>query len=168
MHIIKPGLLPIFVCVSCSLFAQKGVNSVYSAYGIGDYKMRAPNSWLGMGNVGVAIQSQNAINEINPASFGWIGKDKFLLDFTLSGLSTKYLNEKTNTQAGDFSISRIAMGLQVVNPVKTVFGLRRFSQVEYYTTATREVAGVPGKLSSEVEGNGGLVPIIHGQCNCIK
>lgn len=155
---------------SCNLRseAQKGLNSIYSAFGIGDYKMRDPNAYSGMGNAGVALPSLYTINEMNPASFGWLGKDRFLLEVGLAGLSTKYSNERENISAGDFTISRIALGMQVVNPVRTVIGLRRFSQVEYYTTANRDVAGTYDKIESQVEGSGGLYQVYMGNSFVIK
>lgn len=142
--------------------AQKGLNSIYSAYGIGDYKMRDQNAYLGMGNAGVAMPSQYSVNEMNPSSFAWLPKDNFRLEVTLGGLSTKYINENINTAAGDFTISRIALSMQVINPLRTVIGLRRFSQVEYYTTSTREIAGSTEKLSTSIEGNGGLYQVYAG------
>ena len=159
---LRPFIFVLLLFYAPVVMCQKGLNSIYSAYGIGDYKMRAPNTWLGMGNVGVAIPSQNAINEINPGSFGWIPKDKFQLEITLGGSSNRYVNEYVNTQAGDFSIARAAIGLQVVNPIKTVIGLRRFSQVEYYTTLNRQIAGSATNLKTDVEGNGGLYQLYMG------
>jgi hypothetical protein len=148
--------------------SQKGLNSIYSAYGIGDYRMRDANAYSGMGNVGVAMPSQFSINEINPASFGWLNKDRFTFEAGFSGLSTNYTNEKVNISAGDFSISRMALGMQLINPLRTVVGLRRFSQVDYYTTATRDIAGTNQQLLSEVEGNGGLYQVYMGNAFTIK
>jgi len=149
-----------------TVVGQRGINSVYSAYGIGDYQMRDQNAYMGMGNVGVAMPSSYSVNETNPSSFAWLPKDNFRLELTLGGISTRYINQNVNTAAGNFSISRIALSAQVIDPVRTVIGLRRFSQVEYYTTASREIAGVETDLFSEVEGSGGLYQIYAG--NAIK
>jgi hypothetical protein len=138
------------------------VNAIYSAYGIGEYKMRDANAYLGMGNAGVALPSQYSVNEINPSSFAWLPKDNLRLEVTLGGLSTRYINENVNTAAGDFSISRIALSMQVINPLRTVIGLRRFSSVEYYTTSLREIAGTTNKLQTTIEGNGGLYQVYAG------
>lgn len=154
------------VLFSKGTLAQKGINSIYSAYGIGDYQLRDQNANMGMGNVGVAMPSFYSVNETNPASFAWLPKDNFKLEMTLAGLTTNYLNEKVNTQAGNFTLSRIALSAQVVNPVRTVIGLKRLSQVEYYTTSYREIAGTEDKLFSEVEGNGGLYQVYAG--NALK
>ncbi len=152
---------------SGSLLAQKGINSIYSAYGIGDYQMRDPNSFTAMGGAGVAVPSQYSINELNPSSFAWLPQNNFRLELGLSGISTRYSNEYVNTTAGDFSISRIAFAAQVLNPIQTVIGLRRFSRVEYYTQSlSREIEGSGNQLLSDVEGNGGLYQVYAG--NALK
>ena len=142
--------------------AQKGLNSIYSAYGIGDYKIRDPNAYLGMGNVGVAMPSVFSVNETNPSSFAWMPKNNLGLEITFGGVSAKYINEKTNISAGDFTIARIALALQVVNPLRTVVGLRRFSQVEFYTTSVRELSGTTEKMPTDIEGSGGLYQFYIG------
>jgi len=154
------------VLIAAESRAQKGLNSIYSAYGIGDYRMRDQNAFLGMGNTGVALPSEYSINEINPSSFAWLPKNNLRLELTLGGLSTKYVNENTNTSAGDFTFSRVALSAQLVDPIRTVIGLRRFSQVEYYTTSFRDIAGTNDKISSAVEGNGGLYQFYIG--NALK
>lgn len=164
----RKKLFSLFVMqvVLLSGFGQQGINSIYSAYGIGDYQMRDKHAYTGMGAVGVALPSQYSVNETNPASFAWLPKDNFKLEITLAGLSTKYINEQVNTTAGNFTISRVVFSAQVVNPVRTVIGLRRFSQVEYYTTSSRQMAGTEDKLASEVEGIGGLYQVYAG--NALK
>ena len=139
-----------------AVHAQKGINSIYSAYGIGDYRMRDQNSFLGMGNVGVAMPSQSTLNETNPASFGWLPKNKFMFEVTFGGLSTKYITNNVNISAGDFTISRVALGFQLVKPLWTVVGLRKFSSVNYLTTNSHNIAGSVSGYSSTIEGNGGL------------
>ncbi len=139
-----------------SAYSQKGLNSIYSAYGIGNYNMRDENANMGMGSVGVAMPSQGTLNEMNPASFAWLPKNKFMFEVSLGGVSTKYITDNVNISAGDFTISRIALGFQLVKPVWTVFGLRRFSDVDYETTNTTSIGGTNTSYTSTIEGKGGL------------
>ncbi|MBL7736737.1 MAG: hypothetical protein JNL51_14865 [Chitinophagaceae bacterium] len=141
---------------------QEDPNSIYSAYGIGDYRMRDQNAYMGMGNVGVAMPSTYSINEINPSSFAWLPKDNLKLELTLGGLSSRYINENVNAAAGDFTISRVALSAQFIGAVRTIVGLRRLSQVQYYTTASRGIAGTETNTTNDVEGNGGLYQIYTG------
>jgi len=149
----------IIIFAAQTVHAQKGLNSIYSAYGIGDYRMRDQTSLLGMGNVGVAMPSQNTLNEMNPASFGWLPKNKFMFEVGFGGVSSKYITNNVNIAAGDFTISRVALGFQLVKPLWTVIGLRRFSTVNYLTTNTHNVAGSNTSYSSTIEGNGGLYQV---------
>ncbi|MBA4165983.1 MAG: hypothetical protein H0X41_00265 [Chitinophagaceae bacterium] len=149
-----------------TLHAQKGLNSIYSAYGIGNYNMRDQNANTGMGNVGVALPSQGTLNETNPASFAWLPKNKFMFEVSFDGLSTKYMTTDVNISAGDFTISRVALGFQLVKPLWTVFGLRKFSSVDYLTTNTHDIAGTNSGYVSTIEGNGGLYQVY--MANSIK
>ncbi|MEO8582425.1 MAG: hypothetical protein ABI415_01440 [Flavitalea sp.] len=158
----------ILICAANSVHAQKGINSIYSAYGIGDYRMRDQNAYVGMGNVGVAMPSQYSLNETNPASFGWLPKNKFMFELTLGGLSTKYISDNVNISAGDFTISRVAVGMQVIKPLWTVIGLRKFSSVDYFTTGNHEIAGTTENYPSTIEGTGGLYQIYLSNAIKIK
>ena len=149
----------IIIFVAQAVHAQKGLNSVYSAYGIGNYNMRDENANTGMGNVGVAMPSQGTLNETNPASFAWLPKNKFIFEVSLDGISTKYTTKDVNISAGDFTISRVALGFQLVKPLWTVFGLRKFSSVDYLTTSNHDIAGSPAGYTSTIEGNGGLYQV---------
>lgn len=160
-----PLLCPALLC-SAVCCAQKGINSIYSAYGIGDYQLRDQHANMGMGNLGVAMPSIYSINETNPASFASLPRNHFKFELTLGGLSTTYVNEKVNIQAGNFSISRAAISAQLIDPLRTVIGLRRLSQVEYYTTSSRPIAGTENESFTQVEGNGGLYQIYAG--NALK
>jgi hypothetical protein len=152
--------------VTQAVQAQKGLNSVYSAYGIGNYNMRDQNSFMGMGGVGVAMPALNTLNETNPASFGWLPKNKFMFEATFEGISTKYITDNVNISAGDFIVSRVALGFQLVKPLWTVIGLRKFSTVNYLTTNTHDIAGTTTGYTSTIEGNGGLNQIY--MANAIK
>lgn len=151
--------LLLIVLAGQPVIAQKGINSIYSAYGVGNYNMRDQNSFTGMGNVGVAMPSQATLNETNPASLGWLPKNKFMFEVSFDGLSTKYVTDNVNITAGDFTISRVALGFQLIKPLWTVVGLRRLSTVSYLTNNTIGVAGSSISYNSTIEGNGGLYQV---------
>lgn len=149
-------------------YAQKGINSIYSAYGIGDYNLLDRNAYSGMGGVGVALKSDKSLNLVNPASFSAISNNKFMFDLSFSGSSVRYINENGNRPAGDFDIGRAAIGFNLIKPIGTVFGLQRYSNVEYFTVTTKDIAGTTDKLRDEINGTGGLNQLFLGNAVTIK
>lgn len=142
--------------VSNASEAQKGLNSIYSAYGIGDVELRDYNPYSGMGGVGVAMGSEKTLNSLNPASFATLQKNKFMFELSFAGKSATYINENQRIPAGDFSVKRAAFGISLFKNVGTVIGLKRYSTVEYLTVGNRYVLGTDSKLEEEIEGSGGL------------
>lgn len=138
------------------LFAQGGLNNIYSAYGIGDVELRDKNGYAGMGGVGIALPSGSTLNDLNPASYAHFPYSRFMFELSLGGRSSNYISSTSRTSGADFSIQKAAMGFSLFKNLGTAFGLRRYSTIDYRTNSNRFVVGTDAKLASQINGSGGL------------
>ena len=72
-----------------SVFAQSGINSPYSRYGVGILSDRSTTFGKAMGGIGVGMRNLNTINTINPASYSTVDTLTFIADM---GFSLQYVN----------------------------------------------------------------------------
>lgn len=155
---MQKNSVPLFLALlfTITAFSQSGLNSIYSAYGIGDVQVRDYNGYGGMGGLGVALPSVTTLNDLNPASYAYLPSNRLMLELSFGGKSVNYTNSTQNISAGDFTIQKAAMGLSLFKNLGTSFGIKRYSSVDYLTSGNLYVIGTDSKLSSEIEGNGGL------------
>lgn len=146
----------ICLCAGTASMAQKGINSIYSAYGIGDVDLRDHSGYYGMGGIGVAMPSDNTLNNLNPASYSVLPRSKYMLDLSFGGKSVTYVNETQNIPAGDFTISRASFGMSLFKNWGAAFGLKRYSNIDYFTEGTRSIEGTTVQLTDQIQGSGGL------------
>lgn len=137
-------------------YAQPGINSIYSAYGIGDVSVRENNGYASMGGVGVAMPSNKLLNGNNPASYSTIPYGSYVMELSFSGLSIQYKNQTQTFKANDIVVNGAAFGFNISKKIGAAVSLKRFSTVEYYTLADRYVSGTVSKLSEDITGSGGL------------
>lgn len=149
-------LLIFFLAVGAMAVAQNGLNSIYSAYGIGDVQLRDYNGYGSMGGLGVAMPSITTLNEMNPASYGSLPSNRLMLELSFGGKSVNYISNTQRFQAGDFNIQKAAMGISLLKNWGTSFGIRKYSTVDYMTKGTRYLIGTDSKLESVIDGTGGL------------
>ncbi len=148
--------------------AQHGLNSIYSAYGLGDYYIRDNNAYYGMGQLGVALKSDKTINDLNPASYSSIQGGRFMLDVSFGGSAVQYVSDKENHSAGDFTFKRAAIGFNVIKNWGSVVGLRRYTDVNYLTIGQKSIDGAATQIPISIEGSGGLNQAYFGNSFLIK
>lgn len=153
---MRTGALMLFMLVTALRSWSQNLNSVYSAYGIGDLELRDHNAWYGMGGAGVALSSGRTLNELNPASYAEFPSSRLLVELSLGGASVDYSSGGEQTTGGDFSIRKAALGFSVFKKLGASVGLKRYSSVNYLTTGTRYTQGSDTQLESTIEGSGGL------------
>lgn len=149
------GLL-LLLCVQAKAQSSKGVNSLYSAFGIGDLDEHDYTRNYGLGSAGIARPSLFYLNELNPASYSAIPKQNFMFDVSLLGRSVSYTGSNTSQSALDGAIRRLAVGFKVNNRWGVSLGLTPYSTVDYKVTADRYVAGSDAAIKAVTEGTGGI------------
>lgn len=136
--------------------AQKGVNSIYSAFGIGDLEEKDYSRNFGVGSSGIARGSVSFLNELNPASYGRLPMETFFFEASLSGKSIQYNGTNLNQNAGDVNFKRFAMGFKASKMWGVSLGIMPYSRVDYKLLNTRYVEGTTQGIRNAVEGTGGI------------
>lgn len=149
------GLCGLMLLFGAKAMAQSGINSLYSAYGIGDQEEKDYTRNYGLGSSGIARRSDLYLNELNPASYSAIPRQHFIFDVSLRGQSATYKDASSlNQTAGDVNIRRVALGFRASNRWGISAGFGAFSTVNYKLTSTTYVDTSP-QLTTK-EGNGGI------------
>ena len=142
--------------VSERTMAQARISSPYSRYGVGElWQNHYSVTLAGMGNVGLAIRSNNFLNIKNPASYTGFDSTSFLFDVSVLGMYTTLKTTKISQNADYGSLGYILFGTPVTKWWRATFGLIPFSNVGYYVTEEKIVDDV-GKVQFIYEGSGGL------------
>jgi hypothetical protein len=135
--------------------AQNGINSLYSAYGIGDLEQRDYTRNFGVGSTGIARRSEAYLNELNPASYSAIPRQNFMFDVALRGQIATYKDAgNLNQHAGDLTFRRLAMGFKVNNRWGMSLGFSPFSTVDYKLNTKTTVGNQ--LENTTLEGSGGI------------
>lgn len=154
-RVVAIGMM-VMVGTADMVYGQHGVNSIYSAYGVGDYQLRPAGLLSGMGGTGIALDASNTINILNPAGAASVPRNKFLFEFTTAGTSVQYVSSTIRPAAHDFSVHGAAFGLNLIKNTGTVFSLKRRTVVDYLTRNTKNIDGSENYLTDNIEGTGGL------------
>ncbi len=136
--------------------AQKGVNSLYSAFGIGDLEEKDYSRSFGMGSAGIARPSGSFLNELNPASYGRIPMETFLFEVSLAAKALQYNTSTESQPAGDVNFKRVAMGFKPHKLWGVGIGLMPYSRVDYKLLNTKYIEGTNTGIRNAVEGSGGI------------
>ncbi len=147
-------LLLFFVSEQAS--AQARISSPYSRYGVGELWHNNYSTTLsGMGNIGLAIRSNNFLNIKNPASYTGFDSTSFLFDVSALGMYTTLKTTEISQDADYASLGYILFGTPITKWWKASFGLIPFSNVGYYVIEDKNIADV-GQVRFIYEGSGGL------------
>lgn len=149
------GLCGLMLLFGTKAMAQNGINSLYSAYGIGDQEERDYTRNYGLGSTGIARRSDIFLNELNPASYSAIPRQHFIFDVSLRGQSATYKDAGSlNQTAGDVNIKRVALGFKVNNRWGISAGFGAFSTVNYKLNSITYIDTSP--QTTTTEGTGGI------------
>src|SRR5210317_2274597 len=123
----------LLLLASESTWAQARISSPYSRYGVGDLWHNHTSVVLaGMGNVGLAISSDNYLNIKNPASYTGFDSTSFLFDISGVGMYNTLKTTEISQPADYASLGYILFGTPITKRWKASFGLIPFSNVGYY------------------------------------
>lgn len=137
------------------VMAQNGINSLYSAYGLGDLEQRDYTRNFGVGSTGVARRSESFLNELNPASYSAIPRQNFMFDVSMRGQFASYKDDNNlNQHAADLTIKRLAIGFKVNSRWGMSLGFTPFSTVDYKLLSTTYLGSTPEVTTTE--GSGGI------------
>lgn len=136
--------------------AQKGVNSLYSAFGIGDLEEKDYSRSFGVGSAGIGRGSGNFLNELNPASYSRLPMETFFFEASVAGKTVQYNTSSSYQTAGDIGFKRFALGFKAHKRWGLSLGLMPYSRVDYKLLNTRSIEGTGSSIRNSVEGSGGI------------
>jgi hypothetical protein len=154
--------LLVFFFVSEKTWAQARISSPYSRYGVGElWHNNYSVSLSAMGNVGLAIRSNNYLNIKNPASYTGFDSTSFLFDISAIGSYTTLKTTDISQDADYASLGYILFGTPVTKWWKASFGLIPFSNVGYSVYQEQDLPDI-GRVRYIYEGAGGLNQLHFG------
>jgi len=148
------GLL-MFVLLGMNAFSQHNTTSPYSRFGIGDIVSSGKGRSVGMGGVGLALNSPYMLNSLNPASYGRLDSMSFIFDIGIVGHSSNFKSGEIKSSAQDANFDYFAMAFPVTSWWKASLGLNPYSNVGYSMKSNHIKDGNIDYVNT-LKGKGGL------------
>lgn len=149
--------LSCFILLSLTSFAQSISSSPYSLYGVGSLYDSEFGVLPAIGSSGLALPSSTFINNLNPASLGFIPLNHFMFDVGGKAIATTYQSSSRSENRNNFQFSHIAFAFPVTKNSGFSASLRP------YSSATFKISNLKLPISDSqeyyyltAEGSGGL------------
>ncbi|HEX9151823.1 MAG TPA: aromatic hydrocarbon degradation protein, partial [Flavobacterium sp.] len=153
----KIAFVNLFLFMSAASFSQSISSSPYSLYGLGSLYDSDFGSIPSIGSSGIALPSNRFINNLNPASLGFVYQNHFLFDVGGKAILTSYENNSKKENRNNVQFSHIAFAFPV-SP-KSAFSLA----LKPYSSTTFKIANLALPIQDSQEnytlsatGTGGL------------
>lgn len=149
-------LLVFFSLLIYSNIQAQNTMSPYSIFGSGEIISKGFGRNIGMGGAGIAIPSNNHLNNLNPASYAGIEKQHFIYEI---GADVKYSDFKTYDESLsglNGSLKYLALGFRYTDWLSTSLGLSPYSSVGYKIRTESSMDGALLNYQSDFEGSGGI------------
>ena len=105
--------LSCFMVLSLTSFSQSISSSPYSLYGVGSLYDADFGVIPSIGSSGIALPSDTFINNLNPASLGYLPQNHFMFDIGGKAIATTYQNSSKSESRNNFQFSHIAFAFPV-------------------------------------------------------
>ncbi|RAJ87657.1 hypothetical protein CLV59_101418 [Chitinophaga dinghuensis] len=156
MRIRKQHILWVLLLGANAAKAQHGLNSIYSAFGIGDLETRDYSRNYGMGSTGIGRRSGGYLNELNPASYTGLAPQNFMMDVSIGATNVSYLGTNLSQNATDVNFKRLAIGFKAAKFWGMSAGITPFSTINYKLLSKQYITGTGNPVTGTREGTGGL------------
>lgn len=140
-----------FIIISAALLASvvmpkagnaQNTVSPYSIYGPGELSAGGFGTNKGMGCAGVALESKNFLNNLNPASYVGMDSLKLIMEFGVQGKGYRISNSNQTVNGLEGNLAYFALGFKYTSWLAGSFGLQPFSSVGYDINRTEYVEGM--------------------------
>lgn len=108
-------------------FSQSISSSPYSLYGVGSLYDADFGILPAIGSSGIALPSDTFINNLNPASLGYLPQNHFMFDIGGKAISTTYQSSLRSESRNNFQFSHIAFAFPVTKNSGFSLALRPYS-----------------------------------------
>ncbi|MCD0468508.1 aromatic hydrocarbon degradation protein [Flavobacterium sp. JAS] len=119
------------ILMSLTSFAQSISSSPYSLYGVGSLYDSDFGSLPSIGSSGIALPSDTFINNLNPASLGYLPQSHFMFDIGGKAIATTYQSGSRSEKRNNFQFSHIAFAFPVTKNSGFSVALRPYSSAAF-------------------------------------
>ncbi|MFC4476678.1 aromatic hydrocarbon degradation protein [Flavobacterium chungangensis] len=116
-----------FLLMSLTSFSQSISSSPYSLYGVGSLYDSDFGNLPSIGGSGIALPSDTFINNLNPASLGFMYQNHFLFDIGGKAIATAYQSSTRTEKRNNFQFSHLAFAFPVTKNSGFSLALRPYS-----------------------------------------
>ncbi len=138
-----------------ALHAQNTI-SPYSIFGVGEIQNKGFGATQNLGGAGIAYQSGNKLNSLNPASYTGIDSLRIIFEFGIEGKSYQLESADMLQNGNTGNIKYVALGFRYNSWMAGSFGMVPFSSVGYSVATQNYVEGANSKYTSVYTGSGGI------------
>jgi len=111
--------------------AQKGTQSPYSVFGLGELNNGQYAYFMGMGNARTANTDSTIVNQFNPASYSYISRHRPLFQIGINGKFSNYSEGTNSSSQRQFGLNQFQLGMPIAKNWGAAFGLTPYSSTGY-------------------------------------
>lgn len=142
-------------------YAQKGTQSPYSVFGIGELNQGEYAGFAGMANVSLANSDSTMVNNNNPASYVYFNRYRPVFQVGLNGKYSQYSTQTNSSSQQHFGLNQFQLGLPIKKNWGAAFGLSPYSFTGY--TITNFIVEDDDTIGQNVnEGSGAISKVFLG------
>ncbi|MFH6995607.1 aromatic hydrocarbon degradation protein [Flavobacterium sp. FlaQc-48] len=123
--------LSCFILMSLTSFSQSISSSPYSLYGVGSLYDSDFGVIPSIGSSGMALPSSTFINNLNPASLGFIPQNHFMFDIGGKAIVTTYQSSSKSESRNNFQFSHLALAFPVSKNSGFSIALKPYSSAAF-------------------------------------
>lgn len=132
-------------------------SSPYSLYGLGIQNEWNTGKANTMGFTGIALPSSTFINNYNPASYGGILNNRFLMDVGLRTQNETLFEGDVSEKRFNSNFSSVSFAFPLTKNSGFGFGLIPYTNVGYQVFGIEtQIDGSPNTFTSNINGSGGI------------
>src|SRR6188768_3716839 len=153
----------------CSNIAYNQENSPFSRYGLGDIYPQQNIASRGMGGISSTFSSTQAINTLNPASYGALSIVTYDFALSIDVRSLRSASPVSKYKSTNFLPSYLQLGIPLTkkrNGAALVFGLRPYTRINYSVADASQInydsLGTADSLNTLYSGNGSVNQVFAG------
>lgn len=124
-------IISFLILVSFSTYGQSLSSSPYSIFGLGSLYDSDFGSIPSIGSSGVALPSNRFINNLNPASLGFMNQNHFIFDVGGSAIQTSYQNLSKKENRNNIQFSHIVFAFPLSAKSAVSFALKPYSSAGF-------------------------------------
>lgn len=146
-----------FILMSLTSFSQSISSSPYSLYGVGSLYDSNFGYLSSTSSSGMALPSDSFINNLNPASLGFMYQNHFLFDIGGKAIATTYQSSLRTEKRNNFQFSHIALAFPVTKNSGFSFSLQPYSSSVFKISNLKlPIADSQEYYYVSAQGSGGL------------